>query len=446
MGVLLQAFYWDCPKIDNQEYNWWNFIQSKLPGLQTAGFTALWLPPASKAANLGGNSMGYDPYDYYDLGEFEQKNSIKTWFGSKQELLDLIDALHQHGMQVYADLVLNHNNGADEQELNPLINQLRWTKFNPKSGKFSRDWNCFHPSIFERWDDKAFADMPDICHRNPYVYTQMLELARWMIEDIGFDGFRYDFVLGYSGWVVKSILERRYLKNEQPFAPFGVGECWDTDKSIDQWLDQINIQTDNPGAAFDFPLRDKLKSLCDEYGYSVLNMINGGTLQEERPMSAVTFVENHDIIRTNPIINDKLLAYAWILTHEGYPCVYWYDYYNLGLGMENTANGIAALVQVHEKYAGGKKEILFTDDNLYIMQREGTSDLPGLVFVLNNHGDGWKGKGASTRWPNTSFTAVAWNGKDNPPMPEDKLTDENGYAEFWAPPRGYAVYRTIMKS
>jgi alpha-amylase len=114
--------------------------------------------------------------------------------------------------------------------------------------------------------------------------------------------------------------------------------------------------------------------------------------------------------------------------------------------MENTANGIAALVQVHEKYAGGKKEILFTDDNLYIMQREGTSDLPGLVFVLNNHGDGWKGKGASTRWPNTSFTAVAWNGKDNPPMPEDKLTDENGYAEFWAPPRGYAVYRTIMKS
>ncbi len=440
MGVLLQAFYWDCPKTDNQEFTWWNYVKTKVPSLKATGFTALWLPPASKAANLGGMSMGYDPYDYYDLGEFDQKGSIKTWFGSKDELISLINTIHDNSMQVYADFVLNHNNGADEEELNPIDNKKHWTKFNPKSRRFPRDWNCFHPSVFERWDDEDFGEMPDICHRNPYVYSHMMELARWMIEDIGFDGFRYDFVLGYSGWVVKSILERRYIKNGTTYAPFGVGECWSTDRSIDEWLDQVNIKSNNPGTAFDFPLRDKLKSLCDEYGYSLLNLINGETLSDERPASAVTFAENHDIMRTNPIVNDKLLAYAWILTHEGYPCVFWYDYFNLGLARENNPTGIAALVKVHEQYAGGDREILFADNTIYIMQREGNAGIPGLVFVLNNNGDKWRGRGVTTKWNNTKFTAVAWNGKNNPSSPEDKITDENGYAEFWAPPRGYAVY------
>lgn len=61
--------------------------------------------------------MGYDPYDYYDLGTIDQKDSIKTWFGSKNELEELINTAHLNGMQVYADLILNHTNGADEEEI-----------------------------------------------------------------------------------------------------------------------------------------------------------------------------------------------------------------------------------------------------------------------------------------------------------------------------------------
>ena len=68
---MLQAFYWDCPKAEDSEHQWWAFVKSKLPLIAQAGFTALWLPPANKAA--GRKSMGYDPYDYYDLGEFDQK-------------------------------------------------------------------------------------------------------------------------------------------------------------------------------------------------------------------------------------------------------------------------------------------------------------------------------------------------------------------------------------
>ena len=441
MGVLLQAFYWDCPKTSNNEFNWWNVVREKLPALKDVGFTALWLPPSCKAANIGGMSMGYDPYDFYDLGEFAQRDTIKTWFGSKLELLELIDTAHEYEMQVYADLVLNHNNGADEQELNPIDNQLRWTKFNPMSDRFERDWKCFHPSIFERWDNSVFGEMPDLCHRNPYVYSEMMEMTRWLIEDIGYDGFRYDFVLGYGGWLVKSILERRYIKNgRNDFAPFGVGECWNTDRDIDEWLDEVNNWSDNPGTAFDFPLRDKLKNLCDTYGYSLLNMITGETVSDERPSSAVTFVENHDIYRANPIINDKMLAYAWILTHEGYPCIFWYDYFELDLAKENAHNGIAALVHVHEKYATGNKKILYVDDNLYIMQREGINNAPGLVFVLNNRGDIWNGRVVQTKWTSLKFNAVAYYSNIDNGIPSSKQTDENGIADFWAPPRGYAVY------
>ena len=57
--------------------------------------------------------MGYDPYDYYDLGELDQKGRIETWFGSRQELLALIDSAHRHRLTVLADLVINHNSGAD---------------------------------------------------------------------------------------------------------------------------------------------------------------------------------------------------------------------------------------------------------------------------------------------------------------------------------------------
>jgi alpha-amylase len=112
MGVIMQAFYWDCPRLENKEFQWWNYVKTKINSLNNAGFTALWLPTANKAASIGGMSMGYDPYDYYDLGDIDQKGSVKTWLGSKDELIDLIKTAHENNMSVYADIVLNHNNNA----------------------------------------------------------------------------------------------------------------------------------------------------------------------------------------------------------------------------------------------------------------------------------------------------------------------------------------------
>ena len=442
MGVIMQAFYWDCPRLENREYRWWDHVRSKVPSLSKAGFTALWLPPANKAANIGGMSMGYDPYDYYDLGDIDQKGSVNTWFGSKTELTALIRSAHDNKLQVYADLVLNHNNGGDSLELNPIDQKQRWTLFNPKSGKFRRDWKCFHPSWYETWDQETFGDMPDMCHRHPLVYTELLEYARWLLDEVGFDGFRYDCVKGYGGWMVRAIQELRSLRNGASYKPFGVGECWDSDRNIQDWLDETNAWSDNPAAAFDFPLRYRLRDMCENYGFSLKNLVQGGTLLQDRPSHAVTFVENHDMVRSDSIVNDKMLAYAFILTHEGYPCVFWQDYYSWNLGQEGSNCGIAALVRTHEDYAGGDTSVLFVDDDLYIMQRGGWGNQKGLVFVLNNRGN-WNGSWVQTQWKNSSLSPVAWCGRNDPGIPQQKSTDGDGWGEFYAPPRGYAVYVPI---
>ena len=449
MGVIMQAFYWDCPRIEDKEYAWWNHLSAEVPALRAAGFTALWLPPASKAANVGGMSMGYDVYDYYDLGKLPQKavrkidskDEVRTWYGSEEELRALIRTAHKKDLKVYADLVLNHNNGADAEEYNPIAKRTWWTRFTPQSGLFTRDWTCFNPSPYREMDTTAFGDMPDLCHINPRVSTGILNHAKWMIEEIGFDGFRYDFVKGFGGWIVRAIHDRTYLREGRPVPIFGVGECWAGDEYIDSWLDDVNNWAENRVGAFDFPLRYRLKELCDSYGFSLRRLAEGGVLMRDRPFEAVTFVDNHDFRGgdTPGIVNDKLLAYAVILTHEGYPCVFWQDYYSFGLGRHGEPTGIAALVRAHENHAGGASTVLYANDDLYIMQRSGFGSQKGLIVVLNNRGDVWNGAWVGTQWNDRAFVPVAWNDHGDR-VPQEQKTQGDGWGEFSAPPRGYAVY------
>lgn len=441
MDVMLQTFYWDCPRVDHKEFQWWNTIREQIPALAETGFTSLWLPPVHKAANLGGPSMGYDPYDYYDLGEFDQKGGIPTSYGTKAELLALIAEAHKNRLGVIADIVINHNSGADSQEVNPITGISRWTRFTPKSGKFPRDWQCFHPNMYESSDEMSFGDLPDLSHRNPYVYAELLKLARWLVEEVGFDGFRYDFVKGYGANTITAIQEYHYMRDGQLFQPYGVAEFWDNAPAIERWVELANFSNSNPVDAFDFPLRELLKAVCDQYGFGLRNLASWETVLQRQPQSVVTFVENHDLRdEGRPIANDKLLAYSYILTHEGYPCVFWHDYFNYNLALADTPNGIAALVGAHEKYAGGATQALFLDDDLYIMQRAGYGDKPGLIYVLNNGGSRWDGTWVNTRWPNASFTPIAWWGTSDRSRPDSQSTGPDGRGQFFAAARGYAVY------
>jgi alpha-amylase len=439
MAVMMQAFYWDAPVKENKVGEWWNYIAEKVPQLSDSGFDALWLPPISKCPTQSSN--GYDPYDYFDLGDIDQKGAVKTAYGNRAELERLIGMLHDRSMGAIADMVINHNSGADEEEVNPLDGQKRWTKFNPKSGRFPRDWNCFHPSRYERvmMEGENFAGFPHLCHRNPRVYQAMYEYARLLMEELDFDGFRFDFVKGFGAWIIGLLAKYQYQKKDgREFTPFVVGEYWSGPNDIEGWLDGVRAVTDQQIAAFDFPLRYKLKNVCDQLDYSLLNLTDGGSVVAARPFNAVTFVENHDM-GGNEIVNDKMLAYSFILTGDGYPCVFWHDYFNSELARPNTPNGIDALVAAHHAHAGGESTILHVDPDLYIMQRGGTENQSGLVYVLNNLGDKWSGTSVKTKWQNQKFRPVAWDGHDVA-HPDERTTDADGNSEFPAPPRGYCVY------
>jgi alpha-amylase len=218
-------------------------------------------------------------------------------------------------------------------------------------------------------------------------------------------------------------------------------EYWDSATNTLNWVNAANFSNSNPVDAFDFPLRELLKGLCDQYGFSLKSLVNGESVLQRQTQNAVTFVENHDLRdEGRPITNDKLLAYSYILTHEGFPCVFWKDYYNFNLALEGTANGIAALVSAHEKYAGGNTSILFLSDDLYIMQRGGHEGQPGLIYVLNNRGDRWNGAWANTQWRNHELAPVAWWSRNDMAPPISQHTDVDGRAQFFAAPRGFAVY------
>lgn len=99
-------------------YRWWKVLwkfEIKFGKTKKLGFTAIWLPPVCKAT--GTNDVGYGIYDLYDLGEFNQKGSIRTKYGTKEELLNLINKAHELGISIYLDVILNHKAGADEVEI-----------------------------------------------------------------------------------------------------------------------------------------------------------------------------------------------------------------------------------------------------------------------------------------------------------------------------------------
>ncbi len=118
-------------------------------------------------------------------------------------------------------------------------------------------------------EGENFAGFPHLAHRNPRVYAAMFEYARMVIEELRFDGFRFDFAKGYGAWMVGLLAKYRYERDGKEFTPFVVGEYWSGPEDIAGWLDGVKAVTDNQIAAFDFPLRYKLKDVCDTLHYDL---------------------------------------------------------------------------------------------------------------------------------------------------------------------------------
>lgn len=120
--TMMQAFHWNVP-VDtaNRNGSWWDNLRGKASELSSAGITGIWTPPPSKG-NVGIFDMGYGLFDHFDLGNYNQKETVETRFGSRQELINMISAMHNNGIEVYTDIVLNHFFTNDsQQENNPAV-------------------------------------------------------------------------------------------------------------------------------------------------------------------------------------------------------------------------------------------------------------------------------------------------------------------------------------
>lgn len=405
-GVMMQAFYWDVPAGGI----WWNTVKGKVSSWSSAGITAMWLPPVSKAMN-GGFSMGYDPTDYFDFGQYNQNGSVETRFGSKTELTGLINEAHNNGMQVYADIVLNHNSGG-QSEYNQYTNSNTWTDFTGiSSGKFTRSQHDFHPSWASQNDEGVFGGFPDLDHDVPYVQDWLWKrndgVAKYYKNNLGFDGWRFDYVKGFGTWVVKDWVDWN--------GGFAVGEMWDGNvNKLQNWVDG----TGRRASAFDFAAYYAMDAAFDG---NDLNRLNDPMLFRQDPSKAVTFVANHD----TDIIWNKMLAYAFIMTHEGYPCLFYSDYENW-LDKDKLNN----LIWIHNNKAVGTTSVLYTDNDEYIARRNGS---PGLVVYINNS-NSWQERWVQTNWNNTRINDYTGNSGWTP------WTQSNGWVKIQAPPKSYTIW------
>lgn len=425
-GVMMQAFYWDV----EPRHGWWDLLSEKVDDWADAGIDRIWLPPASKGQS-GGYSMGYDPSDYFDLGEYFQHGTTETRFGSREELDNLISAAHANGIEVIADIVLNHNSGGG-LEYNPYRGYDTYTNFDEEngnaSGKFNRSYENFYPNSTSDYDDGSlFYPEQNLDHHQKYVQDWLwaadYSVANYYKNEVGFDGWRFDYVLGFEDWVVNDWMEA--------VGGFAVAELWDGNPNVlRDYIDKTGI------AVFDFATFYKLDEAFDRY--DDLTYLEGDMVWQTNPDKAVTFTANHDTEKDENEDNfiayeNKLKAYAFILTHPGYPTLFYSDYEN-----EEFKSQLQQLILINNTIATGDVEVLYVDDDEYIMKRARTTTSPGLILYLNTNGNIKFRNDIDTDWNLAPLMDYSGNIDYTP------TTDANGNVTLRAPANGYAIY-SIMK-
>lgn len=420
-GVIFQSFEWEMP----DDGKFYKRLEAQAKDLVEIGFDAIWFPPAFKAT--GTNDVGYGVYDLYDLGEFDQKGSVRTKYGTKEELLSCIKAVHENKMQVYLDVVMNHKAGADYSEefyatqVDP-DNRLKeisdshliegWTGFNfpGRNGKYSDfTWNYNHFSGVD-YDNKTgtkgvfridgfnkgwaygvsgekgnydYLMFSDIDHYNAEVQEELLKWSQWLIDETNCDGFRIDAAKHIDDKFMRMFTEDVFSRNDDFYI---FGEFWDPSmETVEKYLEDLNYNID----IFDVPLHYNLYAASKDDDYD-LRTIFDNTVVAEFPEQAVTFVDNHDSQPGQALesfINRgfKERAYALILLRkDGYPCVFAGDYYGIKGGpepQESLEYDIKRLLEVRANFAYGEERNFFQEQQAIGWARLGTEEHQSLLAV-----------------------------------------------------------------
>lgn len=332
--VMLQAFYWDSYKLTKYGRTKWLDLMEDTAAIRD-NFDLVWFPPASYAGGDANDGYAAGGVGYYH----RQLSQMNSAWGNRIGLDKLIKALHRGGTKCLADIVINHRN-----------NKSNWCDFFEDSFgtygrfQFNESHICKGDECFTKSESTCYgstnkgaadtgtndAGCRDLDHSNEYVQNWAKAYVQWMLDKIGFDGFRYDMTRGYDG---------KYLSmyNEAANPYVSVSEFW-----MDNVSDQIaHLKAANYNTMiFDFPLKWAIGNAFKTGSYSGLknpaNSLRGKGLSRY----SVTFIDNHDtfersdnqggeFIRYNADLNSEevknkiLQANAYILMMPGVPCVFW---------------------------------------------------------------------------------------------------------------------------
>ncbi len=464
-GTMMQYFEWFLLP----QCKLWNEISSEASNLRDLGITAVWMPPAYKGIG-GGYDVGYGAYDLYDLGEFNQKGSIETKYGSKDEYLMAIKMLNKNGIQSYGDIVLNHKMGADEAEevmareeefFNRSISisgtkVIRaWTKFtfpgrNNKYSSFKWDWNDFdgidyddktkrnsiYKFLTKEWSNRVDKENgnydylmgADLDFSNKDVVEELKKWGKWYIDFTNIDGFRLDAVKHINYEFFVEWLE--YLRKESGKELFSVGEYWHA--NVDVLLEYLK-NTNYVMSLFDVPLHFNLYEASRSNGDFDMRNIFKGTLVEHYSIKAVTFVDNHDTQLGSSLQSwveswFKPIAYSLILLRiEGYPCIFYGDYYGIpSHGYFGIGSYLDLLLKTRKQLAYGEQHDYFDDKNIIGWTREGVKEYKnsGLAVLLTNKLGGEKKMYIGKQFFGKKFKDLLSN------FQEKVVIDKDGFGNF----------------
>lgn len=472
-GVIMQYFEWYLET--NQ--NLWNEISKNAENLAKIGITALWLPPAYKGIG-GKDEVGYGVYDLYDLGEFDQKETIKTKYGSKEEYISCILSLKQAGIESYADIVLNHKMGADMLQTIPA-EKVDWgnhneivsgkeivrvaTKFTfpGRKKKYSDfEWNWTHfdgidyndktkeHAIFKfinkEWAnevDEEFGNFDylmgaDIDFQNEEVREELLRWGKWYIETTDVDGFRLDAVKHINAEFYEQWLKelRKDLKEEL----FAVGEYWSGDVSK---LHRYITETNGEMSLFDVPLHYNFYNASRDENYDLTQILDK-TLMKENPSKAVTFVDNHDTQPEQSLQSYverwfKLPAYSIILLRdEGYPCVFYGDFYGIKHSNIEKIEGLKEMITIRKEKAYGKQNDYFDNPSCIGWTRAGDEEhiKSGVAVLISNKYDSEKRMYIGKNLVGEEFIDAIGN------CEEKVIIDEEGFGNFKVKAKSVSVW------
>lgn len=316
-GVMLQGFSWD-----SYDYSQWTVLEKQADDMK--GFIDLvWLPQSGKCIETT-QVMGYKPYYY-----FNQNSS----FGTEAELRSLIAKFKANGIGAIADVVVNHRNTNGwftfpAETYNGVTYQMLPTDIckNDDGGSTATQAKKDGVSLSQNNDEGTdFGGCRDIDHKSENVQKIIKAYLKFLKEDIGYTGFRYDMVKGFSGSHVADY-------NDATGVKFSVGEYWDGNPSIINWINKTNKKS----AAFDFQFRYNVRDAIGIKDNQIVSSPNWSKLRSDNNLMhdptyrqyAITFVENHDMQYRSknepldPLKRDTLAANAYMLAMPGTPCVF----------------------------------------------------------------------------------------------------------------------------